>query len=269
MPIWHLVCSIAVIGLNKMENKQNDKFDILAQLAILGSKGKDLDKVAESSLALASRYVGLTAASFFLWDEKLTVTTSVNSSESEESGKVLKALEKELFKDLRNKKKLISAYLSFDTTPQTHSFTLPLRYQDKVFGAVIGLQEGERTLIAEDKFLESFSALISLNYAVSLGSGQSAISAERIDKERTAAIVELAVTINHEVNNPLTAILGNIQLLLLKRDDLDDDLIKKLKVMEVSANKIKDVTQKLLNLTNARSVEYTKGTSMLDLSSED
>ncbi len=269
MPIWHLVCSIAVIGLNKMENKQNDKFDILARLAILGSKGRDLDKVAESSLALASKYVGLTAASFFLWDEKLTVSTSVNSFQSDESGKVLKKLEKELFKDLRNKKNLISAYLSFDTTPPTHSFTLPLRYKDKIFGAVIGLQEGERTLISEDKFLESLSALISLNYAVSLGTDQSSINTETINKERTAAIVELAVTVNHEVNNPLTAILGNIQLLLLKRDDLDDDLIKKLKIMEESANKIKDVTQKLLNLTNVKSVEYIKGTNMLDLSSED
>ena len=89
-----------------------------------------------------------------------------------------------------------------------------------------------------------------------------------INKERTAAVVETAVTVNHEINNPLTAILGNIQLLLLKHDNLDSGLRDKLKVVEESALKIRDVTQKLLRLTTPRSVHYSEGANMLDLSDD-
>ncbi len=252
-----------------MENNKDNKFEILSRLAISGTGEGNLDEIAESSLALSSDYVGLSAASFFLWDDKGVVTTSISTAKNEKAGQTLKALEKELFKDLRSKKKLMSAFFSFDTEPQSHSFTLPLKYRGKTLGAVIGLQEGTRTIVSEEKFLETLSALISLNYAMSMSGADAVLSKEAIKKERTAAIVELAVTVNHEINNPLTAILGNIQLLLLKRDDLDSDLKKKLKVVEESAMKIRDVTQKLLNLTHYNSVEYTKGTNMLDLSGDD
>ena len=80
--------------------------------------------------------------------------------------------------------------------------------------------------------------------------------------------MQTAVTVNHEINNPLTAILGNIQLLLMKRKDLDDELVSKLKTVEEAALKIKDVTQRLLRVTSARSIDYAEGTSMLDISDD-
>ena len=49
---------------------------------------------------------------------------------------------------------------------------------------------------------------------------------------------------------------------------MNPDTIAKLKVVEASALKIKDVTQKLLKLTHSRTVEYTEGSNMLDLSEE-
>jgi signal transduction histidine kinase len=90
-----------------------------------------------------------------------------------------------------------------------------------------------------------------------------------IEKERMAAINETAVTVNHEINNPLTAILGNVQLLLMHHKGLDDELRNKLNVIEASASKIRDVTQKLLRLTSSRTTEYSAGTSMIDLSDPD
>jgi len=82
-------------------------------------------------------------------------------------------------------------------------------------------------------------------------------------------VQETAVTVNHEINNPLTAILGNVQLLLMKRRELDDELAAKLQIIETSALKIRDVTQRLLKIRSARSVDYAEGTSMLDLSDDD
>ncbi|GAI44552.1 unnamed protein product, partial [marine sediment metagenome] len=137
-----------------------------------------------------------------------------------------------------------------------------------VFGAVIGIQEGERKLLSEDAFLEALSAGIALNAVAERLGQDTIISKDARRKERLEAVIETAVTVNHEINNPLTAILGNVQLLLLKRQDLDKDLSEKLKTIEASAMKIRDVTQRLLRLTSARSVEYTEGTSMLDLSDE-
>ena len=113
--------------------------------------------------------------------------------------------------------------------------------------------------------MESFSALLSLSFAAS-GKGD---LTEEINKERTEAIVQTAITINHEINNPLTAILGNIQLMLMDKENLNDQLAGKLEVVEESALKIKDVVQKLLKLTNPKSVEYANGTNMIDLNGID
>ena len=163
----------------------------------------------------------------------------------------------------------MSAYMSFGGEVPYHSFTLPLQHGSKIFGAVIGLQEGDKTIVSEDDFLETLSALLALNYAAE-GIGKGHVPAkETLDKERLSAIVETAVAVNHEVNNPLTAILGNVQLLLLKRNDLDQDLRSKLKTIETSALKIKDVTQRLMRISSPRSVEYSEGTKMLDLSSDE
>ena len=98
---------------------------------------------------------------------------------------------------------------------------------------------------------------------------QSGIATEILDKERLAAIVETAVTVNHEINNPLTAILGNVQLLLMHAENLDENTRQKLQVVEKSAFKIRDVTQRLLRITSVRSVEYVDGTNMLQLPDEE
>jgi signal transduction histidine kinase len=146
---------------------------------------------------------------------------------------------------------------------------MPLLHKNKPFGAVVGLQQGKRTIIAEDVFLEALSSVLAISYAAQSKGGTDAVSQDLLDKERLAAIIETAVTVNHEVNNPLTAILGNVQLLLLKREDLDEELKNKLRTIEASAMKIKDVTQRLMRLTTPRTVEYSDGTKMVDISEDE
>ncbi|TET94103.1 MAG: hypothetical protein E3J26_05095 [Candidatus Zixiibacteriota bacterium] len=252
-----------------MEKSNTDRFEILKQLALAGSKGEDLTDISERALSQAAGFVDLTAAALFLWDEEFKVTVTVNHAESDAARQRLASLEQELFGNLRKDQNLVSAYMSFGGETPYHSFTLPLRHRKNIFGAIIGLQEGERTIISEDDFLEALSALLALNYAAEGIGKEHAPAREVLDKERLSAIIETAVAVNHEVNNPLTAILGNVQLLLLKRDDLDEELAAKLKTIETSALKIKDVTQRLMRITSPRSVEYSEGTKMLDLSSDE
>ena len=62
---------------------------------------------------------------------------------------------------------------------------------------------------------------------------------ELIEKERLAALMETTAAINHEINNPLTPILGNVQLILAEGDRLDPDIRMKLEIIEKLCNKDK------------------------------
>ena len=253
-----------------MTEPNNNKFEILRLLAIAGSQGEDLNKASQEALAMSADYVGLSAAALYLWDDNYKVTLTLTHASDEIHRERLEQLEHDLFQDLRKDKQLVSAYLSFGGDTPSHSFTLPLNHGKNIFGAVIGLQEGKKTIISEDIFLETLSALLALSYTAMTKTGDGATPSQDIlDKERLSAILETAVTVNHEVNNPLTAILGNIQLLLMKREDLDQELKEKLKVIELSALKIRDVTQRLMRMTSPRSIDYSDGTRMIDISDPD
>ena len=80
---------------------------------------------------------------------------------------------------------------------------------------------------------------------------------------------ETAIAVNHEVNNPLTAVLGNTQLLLLQADTLDEQTKKRLRDIEKSALRIKDITHRLLKNRPHKTTEYPGGLRMLDLSGQD
>ncbi|MBD3258632.1 hypothetical protein GF377_09390 [candidate division GN15 bacterium] len=246
-------------------NKNNQRYEVLRDLALAGGRGRSLEDTVRTALSQAAQLVGLNGAAVYLWGEEQQVTLQVQYADSDTTADRLQQLETSLFKRLREEDDLVSAYMTLGGTSPCHSFTLPLQHGDDVLGAVVGVQFGERTIVAEDLFLEALSAAMAVQSLVTQG-GAGSVSDERIEKERLTAIVETAVTVNHEINNPLTAILGNVQLLLLKRDELDEDLRKKLEVVESAATKIKDVTQRLMALTSARSVGYTNGTSMIDIS---
>lgn len=248
-----------------MEDQNRHKYEILQHLAVAGARGAELQPAVRSALEQAAAVVGLKAAAAYLWDADLVVKLTVAFTEQEQHRDRLNTLEESMFATLRKEKQLLSAYLSFAGEPPVHAFTLPLMHGTRVFGAIIGLQEGARTVVAEDLFLEALSATLSLSLIAGGLSGESEPGRERIESERMGAIVETAVTVNHEINNPLTAILGNIQLLLLRHDDLDPRVAEKLRIVEQSAMKIRDVTQKLLRITSSKSVEYVGGTSMLKL----
>ncbi len=210
-------------------------------------------------------YVGLQGASLYLWDNEQSVTVTVSHAENPLIQSRLTDLETNLYENLRKNQKLVSAYMSFGGEQPYHSFTLPLMFRKNVFGAVIGIQEGEQSPVTEDLFLETLSGMLSLHYTAANIENIEEAHKESIEKERLVAVLETAVTVNHEVNNPLQAIIGNIQLLLMKQEDLDDNTIEKLKAIEESALKINSVTQKLMRLTSPKTVQYSDGTKMIDL----
>jgi PAS domain S-box-containing protein len=86
-----------------------------------------------------------------------------------------------------------------------------------------------------------------------------------LEAERLAAITETAIGINHEINNPLCAILGNTQLLLMEKDKLDPRIIKRLKSIEKEITRIHLVAERLAKISKPVLKEYVGGKLMLDV----
>lgn len=246
-----------------MKNQEQDRYEILRSLTTAGSRDEQLDRIGPAALEQTADLIGLDAISLYLWDDQHRVTLHLTHSPTEAHATQLTELEESLFDGLRREHKLVSAYMSFDREEPCHSFTLPLRRGGNVFGAVIGLQYGERRTISESDFLDALTGTLALHAMAASLAGTP--TKEQIDKERFAAVMETAVTVNDKINNALQAIIGTVQLLTMHRDDLDDELRSQLGVIEKSATRIKQVTQGLLRLTSAKTVEYTPGTQMIEL----
>jgi len=83
--------------------------------------------------------------------------------------------------------------------------------------------------------------------------------------ERLAGIGQLAVTVRHEVNNALTAIVAESQVLSEAKDGLTEEHRHTARAIKGSALKIAEDLRKLTQLADAPVREYTKGVNMLDL----
>jgi DNA-binding response OmpR family regulator len=81
-----------------------------------------------------------------------------------------------------------------------------------------------------------------------------------------AGIGETTIALEHEINNPLSALLGNAELLLME-DGLTVEQAQQVRVIREQATRIADVVRRLAKLKTPRSVEYLRGATMLDLGS--
>ena len=60
---------------------------------------------------------------------------------------------------------------------------------------------------------------------------------------RIAAIADLVARVRHELNNPLTGVIGQTQLLL--RSELDDTARRRIETIEQLATRIRDIVARL------------------------
>ena len=88
---------------------------------------------------------------------------------------------------------------------------------------------------------------------------------ELIEKEKLAIFTETAIAVNHEINNPLSPILGNAQMLLQNADNLDEDTVKRLQAIYKNAQRIQKITQKLRQIRHPVQKVYVGKTTMVDI----
>jgi PAS domain S-box-containing protein len=83
--------------------------------------------------------------------------------------------------------------------------------------------------------------------------------------ERLAAIGQVVVTVRHEINNPLTTVIGNAELLLERYEKSGNDLKRRLDLILENALRISEIVKRLQEIKEDRTVEYVKGVKMTDL----
>jgi len=86
-----------------------------------------------------------------------------------------------------------------------------------------------------------------------------------VEKERLAAVGELVVSLNHEINNPLVIIFSFIDLLIMKCERELPEATETLVKMKAAAGRIQEITKKLEQLETCEAEEYMEGVRMLKL----
>jgi DNA-binding response OmpR family regulator len=81
-----------------------------------------------------------------------------------------------------------------------------------------------------------------------------------------AGIGETTIALEHEINNPLSALLGHAELMMMDQG-LSEEQAEQLRIIQEQAARIAQVVRRLAKLKNPQSVEYLQGSMMLDLSS--
>lgn len=94
-----------------------------------------------------------------------------------------------------------------------------------------------------------------------------AMQQELIEKNRLAAITETVLALGDQVNNPLLAISGNLELLDLELNNvqLSEKTRNRIKTMFNNFSKIREVTDKMSKLTKAELMTIHGDTRMIDL----
>ncbi len=86
-----------------------------------------------------------------------------------------------------------------------------------------------------------------------------------LSAQRLGAIGEVVITVRHEINNPLTTVIGNIELLLERYGKKDNDLKTRLEIVLNNSLRIAEIVQKLQAIKQDKVVEYVNGVAMTDL----
>ncbi|MCK4236330.1 MAG: PAS domain S-box protein [Candidatus Krumholzibacteria bacterium] len=91
------------------------------------------------------------------------------------------------------------------------------------------------------------------------------LQAKLLAAERLAAITETAISINHEINNPLCSILGNTQLILMEKDRLEPKMVEKLQRIEEEIIRVRGVAERVARITKPVLTNYIGDKKMLDV----
>jgi K+-sensing histidine kinase KdpD len=244
------------------------KFLLLKNLAEKINSSVEINRILQEALDGLIDILRLQCTSVTLWDEKTKKITHQLASGSMERLTVLHDFDQQVVETMREKLRMESIYATFDSDGPHSVFSFPIKRDGRTTGCLAGLVEGYKNLSDEQELLGALCQQLGIAVAkATLWEGKlgEEIRDDLIKSERLKAMIETAVTINHEINNPLAAVLGYAQLILSRPETLDSDTIDKLKKIETGALRIKEVTKRLSKIVEPVIVKYAGDVRMVDL----
>jgi transcriptional regulator with GAF, ATPase, and Fis domain len=264
--------------------------NMLDDIVMLLQRGLDTSETFQSVMNILERVVDYHSATLFLYDEKtqqLKIMYQVGEEPVELGSEFAIGFGSGVSGWMASQNKPIILE-SLEKTragreQRFYSFaSLPLRVGDKLIGV---LNLGHQIPMAykkgdQNKFIQIASQISLVLEQIRLRQTlekqnkmlEKALTELReaqktvIEKERLAAIGEIVVTVNHEINNPLTSILGLAEILLMTWNVSSPEKNEEaLHIILNEARRIKKVTHKLSNLSSSASDTYVGGVKMTRL----
>lgn len=252
----------------RMTEKAYRQFELLRRLILKTNQDFALPELLQVALDSASQIMELQAGYISIWKEQKTLIRVWNGIGAQRS--LLEEIEKNLLEQLWKGYKVQSLYLNLELEGPKSLFSYPVKKGEEIVGAISGMSKGPRNLSLEEEFVEAIGNQLGIALAKLEGfPAEKAVTQaqveEKVKSARMNAILETAAALNHEINNPLTAVLGNAQLLLLQAQKLPPETVEKLKAIEESALRIREVTLRLMKIIEPVTVEYASGMRMIDI----
>ena len=132
---------------------------------------------------------------------------------------------------------------------------------NKPDGTVAALEVSGRSIFLMNK-------PVGLQFAARDVTEQKGLRALLVKAERLAAIGQVGIAMHHEINNPLTTIIGNTELLLDRLEGTEGELKKRLEIVLDNALRITEIVKRLQGVKQDKTIEYLKGLKMTDLTKE-
>jgi signal transduction histidine kinase len=86
-----------------------------------------------------------------------------------------------------------------------------------------------------------------------------------VERARRDTARAVGVTVRHEINNALTSIIGNAELILRGAEGLDPILASRIEDILRQGRRIQSVLDRLEALTEVRTTTYRGGVEMVDI----
>lgn len=91
------------------------------------------------------------------------------------------------------------------------------------------------------------------------------LEAEMVGKKQLETALSMLVTLQHEINNPLAGIIGSAEILSDWRKMSPEETDRTVKAVNEQSKRIRDVVQKLSNITKVVETTYIGDTKMIDI----
>lgn len=97
-----------------------------------------------------------------------------------------------------------------------------------------------------------------------------ALKKENLDLIKKNSVMAMAVTATHEISQPLTVILGSLDMFSIKYSNkIDEDMNESIQKMRESVMRIKEILDTYRNTEDFKFKDYIKGIRMVDFSNND